>query len=245
MDGNDTSRESDGLGAPPAHVAIIMDGNGRWAKQRGFPRAEGHRRGVEAVRRTVDAAPGLGIKVLTLFSFSSENWNRPATEVDDLMGLIKRFIRTDLKRLHANNVRVRVIGGTDRVESGLVEMIREAETLTAANTALDLVIAFNYGARAEITHAVRQIAQQVHDGVLDVAAIDEETVSNALYTSGIPDPELLLRTSGEVRLSNFLLWQCAYTEFVFVNVFWPEFDRAQLEDAINIYRRRQRRFGGL
>ena len=229
----------------PRHVAIIMDGNGRWAKARGLPRAEGHRRGVEAVRRTVQAAMELSIPYLTLFSFSSENWSRPASEIDDLMGLMKRFIRRDLAELHQKGVRVKVIGGTDNVDSELLGLIAEAQKLTADNHAIDLIIAFNYGARAEITHAVQRIAERVERGEMRASAISSEDIAGALDTAGIPDPDLLIRTSGEMRLSNFLLWQCAYTEFVFIDAHWPEFGRDWLERAVSEYMNRSRRFGGL
>ena len=229
----------------PRHVAIIMDGNGRWAAARGLPRAEGHRRGVEAVRRTVEAAIQLSIPYLTLFSFSSENWSRPAAEVDDLMGLMKRFIRRDLAELHQKGVRVRVIGGTDRVDAELLALIEEAKVLTADNTALDLVIAFNYGARAEITRAAQRLAARVERGELAASEISSEDISSALDTAGIPDPDLLIRTSGEFRLSNFLLWQCAYTELVFIDVHWPDFGREWFERAIADFTSRDRRFGGL
>ena len=222
-----------------------MDGNGRWAASRGLPRAEGHRQGVEAVRRVVKAAMQLHIPYLTLFSFSSENWSRPATEIDDLMGLMKRFIRRDLAELHQNGVRIRVIGGTDKVDPELLALMEEAKTLTVLNTGIDLVIAFNYGSRGEITRAVRRIAERVERGEIKGADIGEADLSGQLDTAGIPDPDLLIRTSGEVRLSNFLLWQCAYTEFVFLDIHWPEFDRSWLETAISQYRRRSRRFGGL
>jgi undecaprenyl diphosphate synthase len=231
--------------AVPRHIAIIMDGNGRWAERRGLPRAAGHRMGVEAVRRSVKGAIELGIPYLTLFSFSSENWSRPATEIDDLMGLLKRFIRRDLADLHRHGVRIRVIGETTNVDPEILSMIEEAEALTAINTALTLVIAFNYGARAEIAQAARRLAQRVANGELDPAAINVECFSSALDTAGIPDPDLLIRTSGELRLSNFLLWQCAYTELVFLDLFWPDFGKEQLELAITEFRARDRRFGGL
>ena len=229
----------------PRHVAIIMDGNGRWAAERGYPRGEGHRRGVEAVKRTVRAAIELGIPTLTIFSFSSENWARPRSEVDDLMGLMKRFIRRDLAELHANGVRIRVIGGRGDVDSELLSVIEEAKRLTAGNETMDLVIAFNYGARAEIAAAARRLAEQVADGLMRPSDITMETFGAALDTAGIPDPDLLIRTSGEVRLSNFLLWQCAYAELVFLDIYWPEFQRQHLEQAIAIFRGRSRRFGGL
>lgn len=229
----------------PRHVAIIMDGNGRWAKQRGLPRAAGHRMGVDAVRRTVRAAIELGIPYLTVFSFSSENWSRPASEIDDLMGLIKRFIRSDLAQLHRHGVRIRVIGETTNVDPELLAMIEEATTLTAHNTALSLIIAFNYGARAEITRAARRLAERIAVGALGPSEITPECLEAELDTAGLPDPDLLIRTSGELRLSNFLLWQCAYTELVFLNVHWPDFGREQLEAAIGEFRARDRRFGGL
>ena len=222
-----------------------MDGNGRWAKARGLPRAEGHRKGVEAVRRTVRAAIELGIPYLTLFSFSSENWSRPLAEIDDLMGLMKRFIRRDLAELHQNGVRVRVIGGSDKVDPELLALIEEAKALTRHNSALDLVIAFNYGARAEIARAAQRLAERVERGELRAAEISAETLSSALDTAGIPDPDLLIRTSGELRLSNFLLWQCAYTELVFIDAHWPEFGRELLERAVGEYMARDRRYGGL
>ena len=231
--------------AAPRHVAIIMDGNGRWAKQRGLPRAVGHSKGVEAVRRTVRAAMELGIEFLTIYSFSSENWSRPADEIDDLMGLIKRFIRRDLAELDRNGVAIRVIGERGNLEPEMLAMIEEAERLTARNTALNLVVAFNYGARAEITKAARVLADRVAAGELRPEAITEELFAGGLETSGIPDPDLLIRTSGELRLSNFLLWQAAYTEFVFLDSYWPEFGRELLQQAIDQYRSRDRRYGGL
>ena len=241
-----TTPAVDGADKPmPRHVAIIMDGNGRWAKSRGLPRAEGHRRGVEAVRRTVQAAMDLSIPYLTIFSFSSENWSRPAPEIDDLMGLMKRFIRRDLAELHQNGVRIRVIGATERVDSELLKLIEEARQLTVNNTALDLIIAFNYGARAEITRAARRLAEKVANGEIKASEIEPSDIEAGLDTAGIPDPDLLIRTSGELRLSNFLLWQCAYTELVFLDAHWPEFGRELLDRAIVEYHARSRRFGGL
>jgi undecaprenyl diphosphate synthase len=231
--------------APPRHVAIIMDGNGRWAKERGLPRAIGHSKGVEAVRRAVSAAIELGIGYLTIYSFSSENWSRPADEIADLMGLIKRFIRRDLADLHRNGVAIRVIGERAGLDTELRNLIDEAERLTAGNTALNLVVAFNYGARAEIAAAARQLAEKVAAGELRPSDIDEAAIASCLQTRGIPDPDLLIRTSGELRLSNFLLWQSAYTEFVFLDNYWPEFGRELLVQAISQYHSRDRRFGGL
>jgi undecaprenyl diphosphate synthase len=229
----------------PRHIAIIMDGNGRWAQQRGLPRSAGHRGGVEAVRRTVRAAIELGIQYLTLFSFSSENWSRPADEIDDLMGLMKRFIRRDLADLHKNGVRISVIGSRVGVDPELMAQIDEAVALTSANTALNLVIAFNYGSRAEIAAAARRLAECAIRGTLRPEEITPEVLAGMLDTQGVPDPDLLIRTSGELRLSNFLLWQSAYTEFVFLDACWPEFGRELLEQAIGEFRKRDRRFGGV
>ncbi|MDO9382853.1 MAG: isoprenyl transferase [Hyphomicrobiaceae bacterium] len=229
----------------PQHVAIIMDGNGRWAAERGLPRAIGHRSGVDAVRRTVRAATDLGIPFLTIYSFSSENWARPPEEIDDLMGLIRRFIRRDLAELHQSNVRIRIIGERDRVDAKMMKMIDEAVELTRANTALTLVIAFNYGSRIEIAKAAQRLAEEVAAGRLQPSEITPERLDAALDTHGIPDPDLLIRTSGEMRLSNFLLWQAAYAELVFVDAYWPDFGRELLESAIGEFRRRTRRFGGL
>lgn len=231
--------------APPTHVAIIMDGNGRWAAQRGLPRAEGHRRGVEALRRTVKAAADLGIRYLTIYSFSSENWRRPAAEVADLMGLLKLFVRRDLAELHRTNVRVRIIGCRDALAPDIRALLNEAEALTQANTGLTLVVAFNYGARDEILRAVKALAGEVAAGRLSAEDIDLDAIGSRLDTAGIPDPDLVIRTSGEQRLSNFLLWQSAYAEFVFTPVLWPDFDRAALEAAVLEFQQRDRRFGGL
>ena len=231
--------------SPPRHVAIIMDGNGRWAKQRGLPRTIGHRQGVEAVRRTVKAASNLAIPYLTIYSFSSENWSRPADEIDDLMGLMKRFIRGDLAELHQNNVRIRVIGDRQNVDPELMTLIDEAVELTRENTKLTLVIAFNYGARSEIAKAARRLAEDVAAGRMSSDDITADAVAANLDTAGIPDPDLLIRTSGEQRLSNFLLWQTAYTELVFLETYWPDFDQSVLEAAIAEFRARERRFGGL
>jgi len=229
----------------PRHVAIIMDGNGRWAAARGLPRGEGHRRGVEALRRTIRAAGELGIRFITIFSFSAENWTRPANEVGELMGLLRRFIRNDLAELHRSGVRVRVIGDRDGLDPDIGRLLIEAEELTQNNGGLTLVVAFNYGARQEITRAAKRIAEQVANGSLTPAEISMETVSAFLDAPDIPDPDLVIRTSGEQRLSNFLLWQSAYSELVFVPTYWPDFDRAVLEAAIREYQQRERRFGGL
>ena len=229
----------------PRHVAIIMDGNGRWAAARGLPRVEGHRRGVEALRRTIRAAGDMGIRFITIFSFSSENWSRPANEIGELMGLLRRFIRNDLAELHKSGVRVRIIGEREGLEPDIARLLVEAEELTKDNDGLTLVVAFNYGARQEIARAAQRIAQDVADGRLRPEAVTVETIAGFLDTAEIPDPDLIIRTSGEQRLSNFLLWQSAYSELVFVPLNWPDFDRAALEAAIAEFRQRERRFGGL
>nr|WP_246179325.1 isoprenyl transferase [Microvirga thermotolerans] len=229
----------------PAHVAIIMDGNGRWAARRGLPRFEGHRRGVEAIRRAVRTAGDLGIRYLTLYSFSAENWRRPAQEVSDLMGLLKRFVRHDLADLHAGNVRVRIIGAREGLAPDIRPLLDEAEQLTQGNTGLTLVIAFNYGGRQEIVRAVQALARKVREGGLDPEAIDAAALEAHLDTAGIPDPDLVIRTSGEQRVSNFLTWQTAYSEFVFIPDFWPDFDEATFRAALDEYFKRERRFGGL
>jgi undecaprenyl diphosphate synthase len=229
----------------PRHVAIIMDGNGRWAAARGLPRGEGHRRGVEALRRTIRAAGEIGIKFITIFSFSAENWSRPANEVGDLMGLLRRFVRNDLAELHQSNVRVRVIGERVGLDPDIGRLLVEAEELTRNNDGLTLVVAFNYGARQEITRAARRIADEIAAGRLKPSDVSMEKLSTFLDAPDIPDPDLIIRTSGEQRLSNFLLWQSAYSELVFVPIYWPDFDRAALEAAIREYQQRERRFGGL
>lgn len=229
----------------PRHVAIIMDGNGRWAAARGLPRSEGHRRGVEALRRTVRAAGELGIDILTIFSFSSENWSRPPDEVSDLMGLLRRFVRNDLAELHSNNVRVRVIGERVGLEPDILRLVTEAEELTRNNDGQTLVVAFNYGSRQEIARAARHIAEEVRAGRLCPEDVTADLLGRFLDAPDLPDPDLIIRTSGEQRLSNFLLWQSAYSELVFVPTPWPDFDRAALERALEEYRRRERRFGGL
>lgn len=230
---------------PPRHVAIIMDGNGRWAQARSLPRAVGHRMGVEAVRRTVKAGIELGIEYLTLYSFSSENWSRPMSEIDDLMGLMKRFIRRDLAELHRSGVRILVIGERENVDPELLTLIDEARELTQGNDRITLVIAFNYGSRREIAGAARRLAEKAMAGEIAPSDITPELLGAELDTKGVPDPELLIRTSGELRLSNFLLWQAAYTEFVFLDAFWPDFGRELLAEALAKYASRSRRFGGL
>lgn len=229
----------------PSHVAIIMDGNGRWAKMRGLPRQEGHRRGLEALRRTVRNASDLGLSVLTLYSFSTENWRRPHAEVSFLMGLLKHFVEKDLTELAQANVRVRIIGNREDLPSDLRRLVEHAEVRTQGNTGLILVIAFNYGARDEILRAARRLAADAAAGRIEAGAIDEAALAARLDTHELPDPELVIRTSGETRISNFLLWQSAYAEFVFTPVLWPDFDRAAFEEALAQYRQRERRFGGL
>ena len=229
----------------PRHVGIIMDGNGRWAQARGLPRFEGHRRGVDAVRRTVRAASDAGVRYLTLYSFSTENWLRPPEEVSLLMGLLKRFIRNDLADLHANDVRVRVIGRRNELAVDIATLLSEAEEVTKNNRGLTLVIAFNYGGRQEIVDAARQLAREAAAGRLDPEMIDVADLAVRLGSSDIPDPDLIIRTSGEQRLSNFLLWQAAYAEFVFVPMHWPEFDKAAFEAALDEFAARERRFGGV
>ena len=227
----------------PRHIAIIMDGNGRWAKARGLPRIAGHRSGAEAVRRTVTAAGDMGIPYLTLFGFSSENWKRPSAEVQDLMVLLRHYLRGEIAELQRNGVRLKVIGQVTRLSPDIVDMIERAETLTRDNTQITLTIALSYGGRAEIVAAVQAIAAQVARGSLAAEDVDEDCLARHLFTADIPDPDLLIRTSGEQRISNFLLWQCAYSELVFTKTLWPDFSRDDLEQAIDDYCGRERRYG--
>jgi len=227
----------------PRHIAIIMDGNGRWAKARSLPRIAGHRRGAEAARRTVIAAAELGVPYLTLFGFSSENWKRPRSEIQDLMGLLRYYLHGEIAELHRNGVRLKVIGDLGKLEPDIISLIEHAEATTRDNSRIILTIALSYGARAEIIAAVQEIARQVVSGSLATTAIDEECFARHLFTAELPDPDLLIRTSGEQRISNFLLWQCAYAELVFLNTLWPDFGRAELERAIADYCGRQRRYG--
>jgi undecaprenyl diphosphate synthase len=220
-----------------------MDGNGRWAKKRGLPRTAGHKQGAEAVRRALKAAPDLGISYLTLYSFSSENWTRPETEVRDLMGLLKLYLRSELSELNANGVRVRVIGERERLSGDIQQLIELAETTTAGNSRLTLVLALSYGGRQEIRNAVQRIAERVRDGELSPADISEDLISANLDTADIPDPDLVIRTSGEQRLSNFLPWQTAYSELVFTDCLWPDFNAETFASAVEEYSRRERRFG--
>jgi undecaprenyl diphosphate synthase len=232
-------------GAMPQHVAIIMDGNGRWANARGLPRSAGHRKGVEALRTAVRAAGEMGIEYLTIFSFSSENWSRPPAEVSFLLDLMRHFVRQDVAELHRENVRIRIIGERAGLAPDIVALIEETEQRTRANTGLTLIVAFNYGSRQEIAGAAREIALAVKAGRIAPESITPELFGGFLSTEGIPDPDLLIRTSGEQRLSNYLLWQCAYTEFVFVDEYWPDFNRDTMQRAISEYLTRERRFGGL
>ncbi|MGI6246614.1 MAG: isoprenyl transferase [Pseudochelatococcus sp.] len=243
----DDARQAVGTPAAesPAHVAIIMDGNGRWAQARGLPRYRGHHSGVEAVRRTVRAAIELDIRYLTIYSFSSENWRRPAAEIAELMGLLKLFIRRDLADLARNNVRVRIIGDRAGLPDDVVALLDEAQARTVGCTGLTLIVAFNYGGRQELARAARALARQAQQGEIAPDDITEDMLGAHLDTVGIPDPDLLIRTSGEQRLSNFLLWQAAYAELVFMPIYWPDFDRAALEAAIAEFRRRERRFGSV
>jgi undecaprenyl diphosphate synthase len=222
-----------------------MDGNGRWAAARGLPRAEGHRRGVDALRKVVRATHELGISYLTIFSFSSENWSRPASEIGDLFGLLRRFIRNDLVSLNSDGVRVRVIGERAGLEPDICSLLSEAEDLTRNNDRLTLVVAFNYGSRQEIASAAQRLANDVLAGKRDAETITPDVLGSYLDAPDIPDPDLIIRTSGEQRLSNFLMWQAAYSELVFVPIHWPDFDKSTLEHAIAEYATRERRFGGL
>jgi undecaprenyl diphosphate synthase len=228
---------------PPLHVAIIMDGNGRWAKARGLPRTIGHQRGAEAVRRTVIGAVELGISHLTLFGFSSENWKRPASEIDDLMALLRFYLRSEIAELDRNGVRIRVIGDRDRLAGDIVALIDEAESRTRNNVRINLAVALSYGGRAEIARAARRLAQAVKAGELAADEINEAVFARQLLTVDMPDPDLVIRTSGEKRISNFLLWQSAYAELVFMDRLWPDFTKDDLEDAIREFHRRDRRYG--
>lgn len=234
---------SAGLLPVPQHVAIIMDGNGRWAKKRGMPRTFGHRQGAETVKTVVRAAADLGVRYLTLYGFSTENWSRPADEVSELMSLMRHYVRGNIADLHKNGVRLKIIGERWRLDKDVLEIIENAEALTDKNTNITLTIAFSYGGRQELVQAVQAIARDVAAGKLAPEAISEATLGSALMTADLPDPDLLIRTSGEQRLSNFLLWQMAYTELMFVDTYWPDFGKADLQAAIDSFRGRDRRFG--
>ncbi|HET6341483.1 MAG TPA: isoprenyl transferase [Gemmatimonadota bacterium] len=239
----DRTREIAAQGNLPRHVAVIMDGNGRWAERRGKPRIFGHQAGMKAVREVIETTADLGIPYLTLYAFSQENWKRPRTEIEALMGLLKRYIRTERKELIEKGIRVRAIGDIERLAHGSREELDELITDTAANQRLTVTLALSYGGRSEIVEAVRRIARQVRAGELDPEAIDEEVFADRLYTADLPDPDLLIRTSGEFRISNFLLWQIAYTELYVTEVLWPDFDRDAFLDAVAAYQGRERRFG--
>ena len=228
---------------PPVHVAIIMDGNGRWAMARGLPRSAGHKRGAESVRKSVKGAILNGVSYLTLFGFSSENWKRPPDEIRDLMGLLRLYLKSEIKDLHKEGVRLLIIGDRVNLDKDIIEIIQSSEEITKNNTRLTLIIALSYGGRAEILHAAKQIGKDIVQGDLQISDIDEDTLSERLFTKDIPDPDLLIRTSGEQRLSNFLLWQCAYTEFIFVDTLWPDFAEADFESAIKVFQNRERRYG--
>ena len=229
----------------PVHMGVIMDGNGRWAKARGKRRTEGHVEGVKSLRNLVELCINYGVGHLTVFSFSSENWARPPDEISFIFNLLRRFIASDLQKLIRNNVRVRIIGTRAGLEPSLIRLIDDVEAKTADNTGLVLIVAFNYGSRAELADAARHLAREVAAGRLDPEDIDEAKLAGALYTTGLPDPDLIIRTSGEQRLSNFLLWQSAYSEFVFVEENWPDFDNASFLRVLESYSMRDRRFGGI
>ena len=227
----------------PRHVAVIMDGNGRWAQRRGLSRLEGHRRGKEAVRNIVDASREIGLSYLTLYAFSSENWQRPAQEVRALMGLLNRYLRTELRRMMRYNIRLQSVGDLERLPANVRKSLLDVIAATKENTGLTVVLAISYGAREEIVAAVQALAEAVRTGQLDPQAIDEQTIGNMLWTADIPDPDLLIRTSGEFRISNFLLWQLAYTELYVTETLWPDFDRDAFLQALAEYQSRERRFG--
>ena len=229
----------------PQHVAIIMDGNGRWAKQRGMPRTAGHRAGLEALKKTLENARDLGVRYLTVYSFSSENWKRPEDEVSELMGLLRHYLKSETDRLVAQGIRLHVIGERARLPDDIKALIEKAETATAINDKFHFIVALSYGGRQEIISAARKIAQKAKAGEIDPSAVDEAVFAAHLDTVGIPDPDLLIRTSGESRISNFLLWQLAYAEMIFLPIFWPDFDRSQFEGAIAEFCKRDRRFGGV
>lgn len=227
----------------PAHIAIIMDGNGRWAKQHSLGRVAGHKKGVEAVRETVTTCREIGVRYLTLYAFSSENWNRPNREVSALMRLLEKFLQIELKTLQKNNIRLAAIGDLKSLPGSVLKTLNEVMNLTSGNSAMTLILALSYGGRDEILEAVKKIARDSVAGKLDASSITKENISEYLYTEGIPDPDLLIRTSGEYRISNFLLWQTAYTEFYFTDVLWPDFRKKDLFLAIADYQKRERRFG--
>lgn len=232
-------------GSLPEHIAIIMDGNGRWATRKGLPRVIGHRNGVESIRDIVKSCSSLGISYLTVYAFSTENWKRPTEEVNILMDLLVEYLKNEMQELHQNNVRIRAIGRIGELPPKALEALREAEQYTGNNTGLNLVLALNYGGRNEITEAVKNIVKSASEGNLSPEQINEDIISANLFTAGIPDPDLIIRPSGELRISNFLLWQAAYSEFWFTSVLWPDFRKIHLLEAISDFQSRQRRFGGL
>ncbi|MFC7392579.1 isoprenyl transferase [Scopulibacillus cellulosilyticus] len=229
----------------PKHIAIIMDGNGRWAKERGLPRIAGHREGMKVVKKIVSEANSLGVEFLTMYAFSTENWKRPKDEVDFLLKLPEQFLTTYLKELIDNNVQVRIIGDTEQLPAHTLRAVNIAKERTKDNDGMILNFALNYGSRYEMTAAVKQIAQDIETGNLNAADVTEEVISNYLFTKALPDPDLLIRTSGEIRLSNFMLWQLAYTELWFTSVYWPDFNKEHLHEAIAHFSRRKRRYGGV
>ncbi|MFW2829950.1 isoprenyl transferase [Sphingomonas sp. ID0503] len=233
-----------GAGPVPRHVAIIMDGNGRWAKRRHLPHLAGHRQGAEAVRKTIEAAAEMGIEALTLYAFSSENWRRPEDEISGLMSLLKHFLRMELGRFHKNGLRLQVIGDYRCFPADVVDMLDDAVAHTAPNSGMIVALALNYGSQRELTEVARSIALDVRDGRLRAEDIDERAIEARLDTASLPPLDLLIRTSGEVRLSNFLLWQAAYAEFLFIDTLWPDFDGETLAAALDVFARRERRFGG-
>jgi len=229
----------------PRHVAIIMDGNGRWAEARGLTRTEGHRKGAEAARTAVEAARDLGVKYVTLFSFSSENWSRPQSEIDDLMNLMRFYLRKETSEMHKSGARLRVVGDRARLAPDIVKLIENAEEVTKDNDKITVVIALSYGGRQDILYAARELARRAKAGEVDIETVDESAFSQMLMTAGIPDPDLMIRSSGEARISNFLMWQLAYAELYFTDVHWPDFNKAEMEKALAFYAGRDRRYGGI
>lgn len=236
---------SDGRNPEPRHIAIIMDGNGRWAKARGLPREVGHERGVEALRRTVEACRQTCLTTLSVFSFSTENWKRPVSEVSSLFALLRLYVRQDLKKLKSEGVRIRVIGSRNGLPPDILDLVEDAEKKTEANTSFNLNIAFNYGAQEEITEACRAVAKACADGEMDPSEITAESIGDVMWFRDAPPLDLLVRTSGEYRISNFMLWQIAYAELVFMDCLWPDFGEKELQSALQTYQGRERRFGGL
>ena len=235
--------EANELANNPKHVAIIMDGNGRWASQHGLPRREGHKKGIDSVRQALQAAAKSRVKYLTLYGFSSENWHRPESEISDLMGLLRIYLRSEISELNKNKIRLRVIGNRHKLPNDIIDLIAKAEQETIDNAEQTLILALSYGSREEIVDAVRALSQKIAAGKLQPQDISETMLSRELYTGDIPDPDLILRTSGEQRLSNFLLWQAAYAEFIFLDILWPDFTEAHFFAAMSEYRQRERRFG--